>query len=290
MSVKLQTIDDQRDPTFNQLLGINNQGEISGYFGSGADPLHPNKGYTITPPYGQANFHNENFPGSAQTQVTGLNNADHADRTVGFYVDGFGNNIGFVEHDGQFKSVFDPAGSPLATQANQKPATQQLLGVNGYDVAVGFYTDANGVNHGFTYDVGQGSFKEVNVAGFTNVTAAAINNSGDIAGFGTFDGKTEGFVEDTKGHVTPLVGPSGATAVNALGLNSGGDVVGSWTDAQSNTHGFLFNPKSGAYATIDAGAKTETVINGLNDKGELVGFYMDAAKNTHGLLVHVSGS
>ena len=54
------------------------RGRIAGYFGSGmttgAPPVfHPNKGYTIVPPYGQANYSNENFPGSVQTQVTGMN-------------------------------------------------------------------------------------------------------------------------------------------------------------------------------------------------------------------------
>ena len=78
------TLNDAADPTFNQLLGINNGGKIAGYFGSGA-PGHPNKGYTLTPPYGQGNYHNENFPGSVQTQVTGLNNKD---LTVGFWADG----------------------------------------------------------------------------------------------------------------------------------------------------------------------------------------------------------
>src|SRR5205807_544726 len=60
-----QTINNNADPTFNQLLGINNAGTIAGYFGSGTPAAtHPNKGYTIVPPYGQANFTNENFPGS----------------------------------------------------------------------------------------------------------------------------------------------------------------------------------------------------------------------------------
>src|SRR5579875_2812451 len=39
------TIDNQRDPTFNQLLGINNAGVIAGYYGSGqtvGGTLHPN--------------------------------------------------------------------------------------------------------------------------------------------------------------------------------------------------------------------------------------------------------
>src|SRR5208283_2364700 len=75
------TDDNAKDLTFNQLLGINDQGVIAGYFGSGAQG-HPNKGYVLLPPYGQGNYINENFPGSVQTQVTGLNNRGV---TVGFW-------------------------------------------------------------------------------------------------------------------------------------------------------------------------------------------------------------
>ena len=61
-----QTLNNNNDPTFNQLLGINNAGTIAGYFGSGnAD--HPNKGYTLAPPYTQGAYTNENFPNSVQT-------------------------------------------------------------------------------------------------------------------------------------------------------------------------------------------------------------------------------
>jgi hypothetical protein len=69
-----QNIINTNDPTFNQELGINDAGVIAGYFGSGAAG-HPNKGYTVVRPYNtQLDFINENFPGSVQTQVTGLNN------------------------------------------------------------------------------------------------------------------------------------------------------------------------------------------------------------------------
>ena len=43
------TLDNPGDPTFNQLLGINDNGVIVGYFGSGAAG-HPNVGYEISPP------------------------------------------------------------------------------------------------------------------------------------------------------------------------------------------------------------------------------------------------
>lgn len=71
-SYQIVTLNDQRDLTFNQLPGINNEGVIAGYVGSGAAG-QPNRGYLLRPPFAQRDFGNENFPGSAQTQVTGLN-------------------------------------------------------------------------------------------------------------------------------------------------------------------------------------------------------------------------
>src|SRR3954447_15112522 len=83
ITLLFQDVINTNDPTFNQELGINNAGMIAGYFGSGAAG-HPNLGYTVVPPFGQANFTAENFPGSAQTQVTGLNNLN-VPTTVGFF-------------------------------------------------------------------------------------------------------------------------------------------------------------------------------------------------------------
>jgi hypothetical protein len=87
-----QTLDNSGDPAFNQLLAINNSGVIGGYFGDGV--ILPNKGYTLSPPYGPSNYVNENFPASAQTQVVGINTAGN---TVGFWIDNNGNNFGFTE-------------------------------------------------------------------------------------------------------------------------------------------------------------------------------------------------
>src|SRR5689334_15600688 len=63
VSYGFRTLGDGADPTFNQLLGINNDGTIAGYFGSGAAG-HPNKGYLLLPPHGHGSYQNENFPGS----------------------------------------------------------------------------------------------------------------------------------------------------------------------------------------------------------------------------------
>jgi hypothetical protein len=72
----------------------------------------PNKGYTLSGDYDQDDYKNENFPGSVQTHVTGIN--DH-NVTVGFWVDSnnanlVNNNFGFVDQNGVFTKVVDPLG------------------------------------------------------------------------------------------------------------------------------------------------------------------------------------
>ncbi len=283
MTLKFTTLNDNADPTFNQLLGINNDGKIAGYFGSGTPAaVHPNKGYTLTPPYTQNSYHNENFPGSQQTQVTGINNTD---RTVGFWADANGDNFGFVDHDGKFTNVVDPnAPKPVGGT----PSVEQLLGVNDHGQAAGFYNDAQGNAHGFVYDIGSGSFDAVNIGGFTSITATDINNKGQISGFVQNGNVQEGFFDD-HGKVELLTGPKGATSVQALGLNNEGDVVGSFLDAAGATHGYLFDVHKATYLTVDdPNANGMTVVNGINDHNQLVGFYLDHAGNTDGMLVQLA--
>ena len=78
------TLDNQADPTFNQLLGINQSGTIAGYFGSGAAGSSQ-QGLPAVPALRAGQLRqSENFPGSTQTQVTGLNDRGV---TVGFWSD-----------------------------------------------------------------------------------------------------------------------------------------------------------------------------------------------------------
>ena len=94
----------------------------------------------MVPPYGQANFTSENFPGSVQTQVTGLNNIG---TTVGFWApsnNGGDNNFGFTDVGGAFTSVNNPGTPATGTMVNQ------LLGVNDSNIAVGFFTDSAGIS------------------------------------------------------------------------------------------------------------------------------------------------
>jgi hypothetical protein len=276
------TLNDSHDPTFNQLLGINDSGVIAGYFGSG-EKGHPNKGYVLTQPYGQGSYHNENFPGSAQTQVVGINAMRD---TVGFWVDGNGANHGFVEMKGRRAKTVD-----FPTNDNAKPKFDQLLGINNADIAVGFYNDAKGNPHGFTYNVTRHRFRTVNVAGDSGVTAAAINNENDVAGFATnSSGTTEGFLRRSDGKVFHLDVP-GAAMTQAFGVNDGDEVVGAYTvgtGSNAMSYGFIWAPGFGFETVNDPHGVGSTVINGVNDRGTLVGFYTDAAGNTDGMLARAT--
>jgi hypothetical protein len=293
-----RTIDNGADPTFNQLLGINQNGLIAGYFGSGAMD-HPNKGYLLRAGHGQQNFMNENWPESAQTQVTGLNDRGV---TVGFWSSTnnpppMNDNRAFVSARGYFIDGDFPTDNPA------KPAADQLLGVNDHNVAVGFYTDGDGNTHAYTFDIRHNRFNEVMPSGITNPTGAAINNNGDIAGFGTQSSATGanpptvGYLLRRDGRVTVLSVP-GSSSTQALGINDRDEVVGLYTDAQGNTHGYTWTPRGGFQTLVDdpnavpATASPNTsssTINGVNDQGKLVGFYNDADGNTHGFLATPMG-
>src|ERR1700722_4485037 len=275
-SYRIQTLNNNNAPTFNQLLGINDFGVIAGYFGSGAAD-HPNKGYQLEPSH--TRYINENFPGSVQTQVTGLNNRGV---TVGFWSNtnmgvGMDVNFGWVDVNGRFRNADFPTGDSAS------PVTDQLLGVNDSDIAVGFWVDAQGNNHGYEYNINTGRFSSVvdpqNQG--ASLPATAINDRGGIAG----NIGSDGFLL-RHGHLTELAVP-GASATMALGVSNFGEVVGTYTvgsGSSAQVHGFTWQAGRGFASFDDPHGVGPTTVNGVNDFGQLVGFYVDAAGNTDGFL------
>jgi hypothetical protein len=284
-SYQFQTLNNRADLTFNQLLGINDDGVIAGYFGSGAQG-HPNKGYELRTP---STYQNENFPGSVQTQVTGLNDAGV---TVGFFstmntASMTNNNFGFYQSNGSFHEVNFPTGD------NASPQVDQLLGVNDHDVAVGFYTNGQGSNRGYEYNIATRQFTRVLVPGAPagmagpSLTATAINGHGDVAGFyNKTSSQVDAFLRLHNGQFITLAVP-GAAMTQAFGVNDGDEVVGAYTDgtgSNAQTHGFTWRPGAGFTTVDDPHGIGATTINGVNDHGDLVGFYTDSAGNTDGML------
>ncbi len=275
-----RTINNNTDPNFNQLLGINTAGTIAGYFGDSV--VVPNNGYTVTPPYGQGNFVAENVSGATQTQVTGINNTG---TTVGFSVDAAGNNTGFTFNGTSFTTGIKDPNTPAAV-----PSTNQLLGVNDSNLSVGFYVDSAGNAHGYTYNIATAAFTAVNPPGATASTATGINNAGDISGFLTnAAGTMEGYYYNGTTFKDFLVPGSSGTAF--FGLNNKGWAVGFYVDASGLTNGLVYNVLNGSWSTVNdphasataAFGVNGTTINGINDLGQLVGFYSDGT-HVNGLL------
>lgn len=105
----------------SQAVGINNAGNIVGFYLIGADSIgFLDAGGTISTidPFG-----------SAFTQALGINNSGEI---VGIYLDPMGFQHGYVDNGGVFTS-FDPQGSVSTT----------INGLNDVGQIVGFYTDAN---------------------------------------------------------------------------------------------------------------------------------------------------
>ena len=273
------TLDDQADPTFNQLLGINGHHVIAGYFGSGADAQHPNKGYVLKPPYGQANYTNENFPGSAQTQVVAINNIGD---TAGFWVTANGTNHGFVRWNGVFENLNDPKTPHAAGSVNQ------LLGVNDNGVAVGFYNDAAGNSHAYQVNQATRVFTAIKIPGATSAVATGISKGGYITGFATDAANvTTSWLRSPTGQLTTFQFPGGSDT-EAFGLNPQKQIVGSYVDGKGVMHGFVLTspqgPTSHWQKIDDPHGIGSTVLNGINGAGDLVGFYTDSAGNTDGML------
>jgi hypothetical protein len=269
--------------TFTKLLGINDNTTVVGYYGSGTLPGHPSKGISFTVHSGlpaTITFIPENFPGSNQTQVYGINNLSNP-TTVGFWVNSAGTDSGFADVNGTFTSVVDPL---------TNGTVNQLRGVNNSNIAAGFYTDAAGNHHAYLYNLATSTFTPLNLpAGFhaVSVTATDINNSGEISGYYTdTSGKTYGFL-DIGGIFSSINDPFGnGTDTMFLGLNNLGQVVGSYVGPDGRTYGLLFAPATSPstaqyWATIGGSG---TTMNGINDQGQVVGFFSRGSDYAVGIL------
>jgi hypothetical protein len=161
----------------------------------------------------------------------------------------------------------------------------QLLGVNDSDIAVGFWVDGQGNNHGYEYNISTGRFSSVVDPQDTGASlqATAINDRGDIAG----NIGSNGYLLTHGGRFTTLSAP-GASSTMALGVNNYDEVVGVFVPSSDANalEGFTWTPQHGFTTVNDPYGMNDgnhtTTINGVNDFGQVVGFYVDANGNTDG--------
>lgn len=269
---KFRTIVNPADRSFNEALGINDGRTVAGYYGNGSAG-HPSQGYTAVPGFAKNDFTSEDFPGAAQTQVAAINGSGD---TAGNWLGISGPAGGFIDWNGTFTSYSDP---------NATGATE-ILGLNDSGIAVGFYVGSSSLRYAFTLNRATGTFAPVTPPSATDVTAAGINDAGDIVGYYASRSTNVGFLEKN-GSFTTIAYP-GAVSTMALGVNARDAIVGTYVDSYGKTHGFLLRSPLNrpAYLSIDdpQGVGT-TTLNGINDRLNMVGCYVDGGGNTIGVLV-----
>ena len=208
----------QINSAVTEARGINNAGEIVGFFGC------------------PRNQHGFLFAGGSFTQLDVLAAAEDINNVEQIVGVGVGGGV-LLEPDGTV-ITFSVPGSQSETEAS---------GINDAGQIVGTFitppppTGGAAQRHGFLRDT-SGSFTTIDVPGANQTLAGGINNTGQIVG--SFDitsslEHTHGFLY-TGGSFT-IIDVPGATETGANGINDAGQIVGAFRDS-TGEHGFLATP------------------------------------------------
>lgn len=261
---------DPASPTFTEAFGINDQGTVVGTQGAAV-----NQGFVFAPP---GPFTPLNFPGFAQTQVTGI--AANNDK-VGITVDrGTTHGFRYVAGANVFQIVDQP-----------NTAFNQLLGISNNATRFAGYSSLDPAGAVLqkayigTFGASGPTFTDINalLPANLNSQATGINDAGAAVGFylpASGPIASIGFL-DVGGTITPI-DPFGSTNTQALGIANNGEIVGFYLDANGFQHGYF--DIGGVFTTFDPPGSLNTTINGVNDLGQFVGFETTPNDNVIGFV------
>lgn len=103
-----------------------------------------------------------------------------------------------------------------------------------------------------------------------DLVGLAINNKGEIAGYGTLaNGTTRAFRWTEAGGLEDL-GANGGWLSQAIGINDNGDVVGVYIDASNNPHGFLVKA-GGVMQDLRTPERQIVRVNSITNDGQMTG-------------------
>ena len=185
-------------------IGINDRVNIVGqFFTSTAAP-----GFILV--HGGKSLITINAPSGPNTFVSaeGINNKG---LVVGFYVGTDGRVHGFTASDRAAKNgtltgtaVADPTIPAVPGEPGATLDFSGIRGINDHGIAVGFYSDSTGSEHGFIYNTNTGKYtflddpSEAFHNGVEETVITGITNSGEITGdYSDANGVLHGFVATT---------------------------------------------------------------------------------------------
>ena len=282
MPYTFTTLDDPSATAGTYLQGINDAGEVVGYYVNNGDHA-----FTYSAGIFSA-FNTVNSGPSSSTFATstaeGINNSGEVVGSGTYTVysgsypppPGEGIEVLFLWNTGYAASA---SGSPW--RAIDQPSSY-AYGINGANDVVGYFTE-NRVATGFLD--ANGTWQTLSYPGATDTYAQGINNENQIVGYliGTDTNQlsastAHGFLYNN-GAWSYFDDPNAVNGTFAEGINNLDQIVGYYIDGNGFSHGFIFNQPTGTYTTIDVpgSTNTNTHIYGINNSGEMVGTYLDSS-------------
>ena len=265
-----------------QAWGINNNGDIVGFFFDGAT-YH---GFLLS----GGTFTQLDAPGASFGTLTyGINNNGSV---VGAFSDSSGTH-GFILNNNTYSPVdFPGQTSTQISGTNDLGSVAGWVGPDRAPLASGIIEDGITQTQEIgLFSVGFATFLvRVPVDGAQGTRINGIDKRGDFVG-GYIDSATgpHGFLQILNGPFTTIDADSvcGGGGAQAFGINSGATVVGACNYFATSPfgppqHGFVFS--NGVYNVLDVPAALTTTAKGINDQGVIVGDFTDSTLHVHGFV------
>lgn len=143
----------------------------------------------------------------------------------------------------------------------------------------GFLRTPNGVVTSFDAPIGAQAIYE-------GTNATALNNTGQVVGYGQYQSYRYAFARDVQGGMTIFSGGN-EYSTSPFGINDGGEIVGVFLDSAHAGVEFrsFFRDASGAVTPISEPGGLQPLVNDINNIGQMVGGY-----GAHGYLRNADGS
>lgn len=261
--------------------GINNLGQIAGFYDNGVPLNEPGAGSGVFVDHGftgtVGSFATIDGPsGALSTILSGINDGG---QLTGSYTTSLNNtyatNIshGFVDTGGSLSPVVPPGAVYTVPR-----------GINNQGQVSGFFSSTltstgPGTPSGFVDTAG--NFVTVDPSGTSGVLLFGINNSSEAVGvYLTPNPSVSIPFTDTAGTITNFLVP-GLIANTLSGINDNGQIVGTaFTNPSELGYGFV--EAGGSFVKILVPNALETSATGINDEGQVVGYYYDG--HYHGFV------
>lgn len=213
--------------TDSQACGINNSGQVVGYF---------NKSYDVY------NYHSFVYSNSTVTDIGNLGGGyckaygiNNSGLVVGFSYT-TANTISGPVHAFVY-STTTGAMTDIGTLGGQN---SQAKGINNAGQITGQAVTASGVAHAFVYSTDNGTMTDLGTLGGNGSFGNSINNSGEVVGFSSLSNSSVHAFVYSNNTMNDIGTLGGASSSYALSINDSGLVVG-----YSNSRAFLYSASSG---------------------------------------------